>query len=106
MGRPRTAKAKTRVARWGNSLGLRIPKPLAEALGLLPGGEVAIEVREEGLFLRPLRTGGSPGETAEEDPQGEGERRRAGKRAARLARRIAERSGLTEEEVFRRLEEK
>jgi len=35
----------------------------------------------------------------------ERKRRQAAKEAARIARRIAERSGLTEEEVFRRLGE-
>ncbi|MFD3005306.1 AbrB/MazE/SpoVT family DNA-binding domain-containing protein [Thermus tengchongensis] len=36
---------KTKVARWGHSLAVRIPKPLAEAVGLLPGEEVILEAK-------------------------------------------------------------
>jgi len=50
-----TEAMRTRVARWGHSLAIRIPKPLAEATGLRPGEEVILEVGEEGLVLRPLR---------------------------------------------------
>ncbi|WP_234554057.1 AbrB/MazE/SpoVT family DNA-binding domain-containing protein [Thermus caliditerrae] len=46
---------KTKVARWGHSLAVRIPKPLAEAVGLLPGEEVILEAKGEGLVLRPLK---------------------------------------------------
>jgi antitoxin MazE len=45
---------ETRVQRWGNSLAVRIPKPLALELGLAEGGEVALEVREGALEIRPL----------------------------------------------------
>jgi antitoxin MazE len=50
-----TEAMRTRVARWGHSLAVRIPKPLAEATGLRPGEEVILEVGGEGLVLRPLR---------------------------------------------------
>jgi antitoxin MazE len=50
-----TEAMRTRVARWGHSLAIRIPKPLAEATGLRPGEEVILEVGGEGLVLRPLR---------------------------------------------------
>ncbi len=46
---------RTKVARWGHSLAVRIPKPLAEAIGLRPGQEVVLEAGGEGLVLRPLR---------------------------------------------------
>jgi antitoxin MazE len=45
---------ETRVQRWGNSLAVRIPKPVARQLGLVEGGEVALEVREGALEVRPL----------------------------------------------------
>jgi len=45
---------ETRVRRWGNSLAVRIPKPVARELGLAEGGEVALEVREGALEIRPL----------------------------------------------------
>jgi antitoxin MazE len=50
-----TEAMRTRVARWGHSLAVRIPKPLAEATGLRLGEEVILEVGGEGLVLRPLR---------------------------------------------------
>jgi antitoxin MazE len=34
---------KVRIAKWGNSLGLRLPKRLADELGLVPGADVEIE---------------------------------------------------------------
>ncbi len=40
-----TRAMKTKVARWGHSLAVRIPKPLAEAVGLLPGEEVILEAK-------------------------------------------------------------
>lgn len=40
---------KTKVAKWGNSLAVRLPKPLADDLGLRPGREV--EVRQDGRRL-------------------------------------------------------
>lgn len=46
---------RTKVARWGHSLAVRILKPLAEATGLRPRQEVVLEAGGEGLVLRPLR---------------------------------------------------
>jgi antitoxin MazE len=40
---------KTKVAKWGNSLAVRLPKPLVDDLGLRPGREV--EVRQDGSRL-------------------------------------------------------
>lgn len=40
---------KTKVAKWGNSLAVRLPKPLVDDLGLRPGREV--EVRQDGTRL-------------------------------------------------------
>ena len=41
---------KVKIARWGNSLGLRLPKAAVEATGLRPGAEVDVTV--EGGSLR------------------------------------------------------
>lgn len=43
------------IAKWGNSLGLRLPRAVAEQLGLAPGQSV--EVRAEGarLVVEPSR---------------------------------------------------
>jgi antitoxin MazE len=40
---------KAKIAKWGNSVGVRFPKPLAEDLGLTPGREV--ELRQNGSQL-------------------------------------------------------
>jgi antitoxin MazE len=40
---------RTKVARWGNSLGVRLPKLIAEDLGLTPGSE--LELRQDGTRL-------------------------------------------------------
>jgi antitoxin MazE len=37
---------KAKIAKWGNSVGIRFPKPLAQDLGLTPGREV--ELRQNG----------------------------------------------------------
>jgi antitoxin MazE len=41
---------KVKIAKWGNSLGLRLPKAAIEATGLKPGAEVDVTV--EGRNLR------------------------------------------------------
>jgi antitoxin MazE len=38
------------VSKWGNSLAIRIPAEVAEALGLEEGDEVGIEVTKNGVF--------------------------------------------------------
>ena len=43
------------VQRWGNSLALRVPKPLAAELGLQPGSEVRITVEAGRLVVAPER---------------------------------------------------
>jgi antitoxin MazE len=46
---------KTKIAKWGNSLGLRLPKVVAEAAGFSAGAEVDIQVEGKGLRLtRPV----------------------------------------------------
>ena len=37
---------QVRIARWGNSLGVRIPKAIAERLGLTEGARVEIETED------------------------------------------------------------
>jgi antitoxin MazE len=34
---------RVKIAKWGNSVAVRVPKPLAEDLGLVPGREVDME---------------------------------------------------------------
>jgi antitoxin MazE len=42
----------TKIQKWGNSLGVRIPKPLAEQLGLAEGSQVDLRVRGGELVVR------------------------------------------------------
>ncbi len=43
---------KVKIAKWGNSLGLRLPKAAAEAAGLAEGSEVEVTVEGGELRLR------------------------------------------------------
>ncbi len=40
------------VSRWGNSLGLRIPKILADSMDIRPGDAVTIEPVHDGFVVR------------------------------------------------------
>jgi antitoxin MazE len=44
---------QTRVRKWGNSLGLRIPRGLAEQIGLGAGSEVSLSAKDGGLVVKP-----------------------------------------------------
>lgn len=45
---------ETRVQRWGNSLALRIPKPLADEVGLKDNSPVQLSLREKELVITPV----------------------------------------------------
>lgn len=44
-----------RIRDIGNSLGVIIPKPFSDSLGLRAGKEVSIEMKEGTLIIKPLR---------------------------------------------------
>ncbi len=44
----------TTIRKWGNSLGVRISREIAEDTGLSEGKEVALEKRDGRLTLRPV----------------------------------------------------
>lgn len=44
----------TRVQKWGNSLALRIPKPLAIEAGLKDGSPVELSLQEGKLIIAPV----------------------------------------------------
>ena len=46
---------QTKIQRWGNSLGLRIPKSFAEQVGVEAGSEVDLAVEDGELIVRPGR---------------------------------------------------
>ncbi len=45
---------ETRVHKWGNSLALRIPKPLAAQIGLQPNSQVELSLRGKELVIEPV----------------------------------------------------
>ena len=45
---------RRRVQKWGNSLGIRIPKGLAVETGLVPGSQVELSVDEGRLVVEPV----------------------------------------------------
>jgi antitoxin MazE len=46
---------EAKIQKWGNSLGLRIPKAFAAEVGVGPGSSVDVSVHEGELVVRPLR---------------------------------------------------
>jgi antitoxin MazE len=44
---------QTRIQKWGNSLGVRIPRTLAEELGVGPGTEVSLTAQHGELIVKP-----------------------------------------------------
>lgn len=45
--------SSVRLSRWGNSLGVRLPKHVVDALGLKPGNILDISLDENRVILRP-----------------------------------------------------
>jgi antitoxin MazE len=45
---------RTRIRKWGNSLGVRIPSALAEDAHLHEGAEVEVTIREGQLVIVPV----------------------------------------------------
>jgi antitoxin MazE len=45
----------TKIQKWGNSLGLRIPKSFAREAAVEAGSTVDIAIEDGGLVVRPLR---------------------------------------------------
>ena len=46
---------RARVARWGNSLGIRIPREIADKAGMAEGSEIEIEAKGERVVIAPAR---------------------------------------------------
>jgi len=44
----------TTIQKWGNSLGIRIPRDIAAELGLAEGKQVTLEKLDGALSIRPL----------------------------------------------------
>ncbi|WP_159357318.1 AbrB/MazE/SpoVT family DNA-binding domain-containing protein [Candidatus Nitrosocosmicus agrestis] len=46
------AKFKTKLSKWGNSVGLNLPKPLRDTFDLKEGDEIELEDKEDYIILR------------------------------------------------------
>jgi antitoxin MazE len=46
-----------KTMKWGNSLALRIPKPIAKEFGIEENTRVDISYRENEIVVRPVKTG-------------------------------------------------
>jgi antitoxin MazE len=46
---------QTKIQRWGNSLGLRIPRSFAEEAGVEAGSQVDLSVRDGDLVVRAAK---------------------------------------------------
>lgn len=47
---------RARVQKWGNSLAIRIPKPMAAQVELVENDEVRVEVHDRAIVILPART--------------------------------------------------
>jgi antitoxin MazE len=45
----------TKIQKWGNSLGVRLPRGLANEAHVAEGSEVDVQVRRGDIVLRPVR---------------------------------------------------
>ena len=46
---------RAQISRWGNSLGVRIPKDVAGQAGLAEGAQVEISMEDERIVLSPVQ---------------------------------------------------
>lgn len=46
---------RAKVQKWGNSLAIRIPRPVAQDIGLSPDADVEMSIRDGSLILVPTR---------------------------------------------------
>ena len=49
-------RMRIRLVKWGNSLGLRLPKIFAVQMGLETGGEVDVQVQKNSIVVSPVET--------------------------------------------------
>ncbi len=55
MGYTERIPMRVRVAKWGNSLGVRVPKDIAAKVGLDEGAAVEIEAKGSRIVISPTR---------------------------------------------------
>jgi antitoxin MazE len=49
------SNTELQIGKWGNSLGIRLPKHISEALHLRPKDKVSCAIENGKLILRPIR---------------------------------------------------
>jgi antitoxin MazE len=42
---------RIKLTKWGNSLGIRLPKIFALQIGMTAGGEVEVDMRDDGIII-------------------------------------------------------
>jgi antitoxin MazE len=52
---PLERKMLSNIAKWGNSLAIRIPQNIAKEIDLAEGSEVALEIIDGNLVLKPSK---------------------------------------------------
>jgi antitoxin MazE len=52
---PEGSAVQTKIQKWGNSLGLRIPRSFADEAGVEAGSAVDLSVQDGELVIRPAR---------------------------------------------------
>lgn len=45
---------KTKIQKWGNSLGVRLPKSVREATAITPDTEVLLSVKDHKIVIEPI----------------------------------------------------
>lgn len=48
-------KMTTKVQKWGNSLGVRIPGSIAQDFGLRDGSQIEVSKSEQGIVIKPVK---------------------------------------------------
>lgn len=46
---------QARIARWGDSLGIRLPKAIIEQIGLVEGAQVDVTTEDDRIVISPAR---------------------------------------------------
>ena len=46
---------RVQITKWGNSLGVRVPKQLARDIGLIEGSQVDIEAADHRIIITPAK---------------------------------------------------
>jgi antitoxin MazE len=48
----------TRITKWGNSQGLRLPKQMLEEMDISVGDDVEVKLGKDGILIRPVPRAG------------------------------------------------